>query len=174
MLQWTKDSIRQPLLLSNKNLCKDALKCFRIIQILMGDRPRPRNYNAMEHFQSLLDCGISKGQMRDEIYVQICRQLNNNPRRFDHGKKPVLLILTQRFVVKVSERVGKSFVSSVLLFLHQKIWNPIFMTLLNNIIQLKKTRWMSIVSMSLWSWNGSALEVLEAKCYLLLRLKELW
>ncbi|RCH92990.1 hypothetical protein CU097_006478 [Rhizopus azygosporus] len=80
MLQWTKDSIRQPLLLSNKNLCKDALKCFRIIQILMNDRPRPRNYNAMEHFQSLLDCGISKGQMRDEIYVQICRQLNKNPR----------------------------------------------------------------------------------------------
>ncbi|KAG1153045.1 hypothetical protein G6F37_000068 [Rhizopus arrhizus] len=80
MLQWTKDSIRQPLLISNKNKT-DALKCFKILQILMHDRPKPKNYDCMENFQYLLGCGITKGQMRDEIYVQICRQLNNNPKR---------------------------------------------------------------------------------------------
>jgi hypothetical protein len=80
LLCWTKDSIKQPLLLSNKNLTKDALKCFKILQMLMHDRPRSRTFHTMEAFQSLLCCGISKGQMRDEIYVQICRQLNKNPR----------------------------------------------------------------------------------------------
>lgn len=80
MLQWTKDSIRQPLLISNKNKT-DALKCFKILQILMHDRPKPKNYDCMENFQYLLGCGITKGQMRDEIHVQICRQLNNNPKR---------------------------------------------------------------------------------------------
>lgn len=81
LLCWTKDSIKQPLLTSNKTLfSKDALKCFKIIQMLMNDRQRPRTFNYIESFQSLLSCGITKGQMRDEIYVQICRQLNKNPK----------------------------------------------------------------------------------------------
>lgn len=79
LLSWTRDSIKQPLLLSNKNY-KDALKCFKILQLLMHDRQRPKSFNSMESFQALLSCGISKGQMRDEIYVQVCRQLNKNPR----------------------------------------------------------------------------------------------
>lgn len=79
LLSWTKDSIKQPLLLSNKNY-KDALKSFKTLQLLMHDRQRPRQFNSIETFQSLLNCGITKGQMRDEIYVQICRQLNRNPR----------------------------------------------------------------------------------------------
>lgn len=81
LLCWTKDSIKQPLLTSNKTLfSKDALKCFKILQMLMSDRPRPRTFNYIESFQTLLSCGITKGQMRDEIYVQICRQLNKNPK----------------------------------------------------------------------------------------------
>jgi hypothetical protein len=80
MLKWTKDSINQPLLLSNKQFTKEALRCFKSIQILMGDRPKPRNFNDIEALQTLLECGITKGPLRDEIYVQICRQLNKNPK----------------------------------------------------------------------------------------------
>ncbi|KAI9316473.1 hypothetical protein BX666DRAFT_1951155 [Dichotomocladium elegans] len=80
MLQWTKDSLKQPLIMLNKDLYKDALKCFKIIQTIMGDRPRPRHSNEIEEYQTLLNCGITKGQMRDEIYVQICKQLHNNLR----------------------------------------------------------------------------------------------
>jgi hypothetical protein len=79
LLRWTKDSIKQPLLLNN-NSKKEALKCFKTLQLLMNDRQRPRQFNFITSFQSLLNCGITQGQMRDEIYVQICRQLNKNPR----------------------------------------------------------------------------------------------
>lgn len=79
MLKWTKDSIKQPLIMLNRELYKDALKCFKLIQMVMGDRTRPRNWNEIEDLQTILTCGITKGQMRDEIYVQTCKQLHDNP-----------------------------------------------------------------------------------------------
>ncbi|CAO3650986.1 unnamed protein product [Mucor hiemalis] len=79
MLKWTKDSIKQPLIMLNKDLNKDALKCFKLIQMVMGDRTRPRHSNEIEDIQTILTCGITKGQMRDEIYVQTCKQLHDNP-----------------------------------------------------------------------------------------------
>lgn len=63
----------------NKDLYKDALKCFKLIQTIMGDRPRSRHSNEIEDIQFILTCGITKGQMRDEIYVQVCKQLQDNP-----------------------------------------------------------------------------------------------
>ncbi|CAO3618905.1 unnamed protein product [Mucor fragilis] len=79
MLKWTKESIKQPLIMMNKELYKDAYKCFKMIQMVMGDRPRPRYTNDIEDIQAILTCGITKGQMRDEIYVQVCKQLHDNP-----------------------------------------------------------------------------------------------
>ncbi|ORZ15334.1 hypothetical protein BCR42DRAFT_416883 [Absidia repens] len=79
MLQWTKDSIKKPLIMMNNELYKDVLKCFKMIQMIMGDRSRPRNTNDIEDYQQILNFGILKGQMRDEIYVQVCKQLHNNP-----------------------------------------------------------------------------------------------
>ncbi|KAI8388521.1 uncharacterized protein BYT42DRAFT_237779 [Radiomyces spectabilis] len=79
MLQWTKDSLKQPLIMLNKGLCKEVLKCFKLIQIIMGDRSRPRHSSEVDEIQTILNYGISKGQMRDEIYVQVCKQLHHNP-----------------------------------------------------------------------------------------------
>ncbi|GAA5817066.1 hypothetical protein MFLAVUS_010603 [Mucor flavus] len=79
MLKWTRDSIKQPLIMLNKDLYKDALRCFKMIQMVMGDRQRPRHWNEIDDLQTVLTCGITKGQMRDEIYVQICKQLHDNP-----------------------------------------------------------------------------------------------
>ncbi|ORZ22041.1 hypothetical protein BCR42DRAFT_405365 [Absidia repens] len=59
MLQWTKDSIKKPLIMMNNEL--------------------PRNTNDIDDYQHILNFGILKGQMRDEIYVQVCKQLHNNP-----------------------------------------------------------------------------------------------
>ncbi|CDS12396.1 hypothetical protein LRAMOSA04590 [Lichtheimia ramosa] len=79
MLQWTRDGIKQPLMMLNRDLHKDALKCFKTIQTIMGDRPRHRQSSEIDEYQYILSCGISKGQMRDEIYVQLCKQLHKNP-----------------------------------------------------------------------------------------------
>lgn len=82
----------------NKDLYKDALKCFKLIQTIMGDRPRSRHSNEIEDIQFILTCGITKGQMRDEIYVQVCKQLQDNPNG-DSVRKgwEILCILTVTF-----------------------------------------------------------------------------
>ncbi|KAI8973225.1 hypothetical protein BDF20DRAFT_837192 [Mycotypha africana] len=80
MLKWSKTSIKQPLIMINKDLNKDALKCFKLIQVIMGDRTKSRHSDRIEDIQHVLECGILKGQMRDEIYVQICKQLQDNPK----------------------------------------------------------------------------------------------
>ncbi|GAB5593534.1 hypothetical protein Unana1_08434 [Umbelopsis nana] len=98
MLQWTKDSIKQPLMMLNKDLYKDALKCFKLMQMIMGDRSRPRNTSANEDLQWICNCGITQGQMRDEIYVQVCKQLNNNPNSWSVLKGwEILCVITITF-----------------------------------------------------------------------------
>jgi len=65
----------------NSAIQKDAIRCFKVIQRIMGDRSKGRNgpANVLEDIQWLLDRGILHGELRDEIYVQICKQLNDNP-----------------------------------------------------------------------------------------------
>ncbi|CAG8836101.1 19855_t:CDS:2, partial [Racocetra persica] len=66
------DAIKQPLMVLNPNIQKEAIKCFKTIQRIMGDRSKSRSSsNVLENIQWLLDCGILHGELRDEIYVQI-------------------------------------------------------------------------------------------------------
>ncbi|KXS12662.1 hypothetical protein M427DRAFT_502256 [Gonapodya prolifera JEL478] len=83
MLEWSKDTMKSPLLILNKSVHKDAMKSFKSVQQVMGDRGgKPLDAAAtVEEMQRLLEMGINKGVLRDEILVQVCKQLTRNPHK---------------------------------------------------------------------------------------------
>ncbi|XP_071444047.1 rho GTPase-activating protein 39 [Hetaerina americana] len=82
MLSWSKDPIRKPMLvLEDKNLKKEACEVFKLVQIYMGDRKAKPGMTLNSVALELCSKAYSQPRLRDELYVQICRQTTENPRR---------------------------------------------------------------------------------------------
>ncbi|XP_048485006.1 rho GTPase-activating protein 39 [Plutella xylostella] len=83
MLSWTSSSISAPMVGADwdKQHKKDATNLFRLVQIYMGDRKARPGMTLNSVAQDILHATYSNEKLRDELYVQLCRQTTENPLR---------------------------------------------------------------------------------------------
>ena len=82
MLSWSKDAIRKPMLpLDDKTLKREACDLFKLVQIYMGDRKCKPGMTSNSVALELSNHGWNKPLLRDELYLHICRQTTENPRK---------------------------------------------------------------------------------------------
>ena len=79
ILSHTKESIRKPLTcVTDKALKKEAIEIFRLIQIYMGERRAKAGMTINSVAAEITGRGFVRVALRDEIYVQLCKQTTEN------------------------------------------------------------------------------------------------
>ena len=79
ILTWKRTCIKKALLKQNRQLDKEAIQAFRNVMSYMGDRSssKPPIDHAKKMIRNLM---ISPSGLRDEVYMQIAKQTNKNPK----------------------------------------------------------------------------------------------
>ncbi|XP_045112239.1 serine-rich adhesin for platelets-like isoform X25 [Portunus trituberculatus] len=82
MISWTKDLIRKPMLATlDKSLKNQACDLFRLVQIYMSDRKPKPGMTLNSVGLDLVSTCFNTEDLRDELFVQICRQTTENHKR---------------------------------------------------------------------------------------------
>jgi len=76
-----QNMISKPMIrTADKLVKKEATEVFRLIQSYMGDRKAKSAPNCVA--LEIISKGWSIVELRDEIYMQLCRQTSDNPREY--------------------------------------------------------------------------------------------
>ncbi|KAB7507875.1 Rho GTPase-activating protein 39 [Armadillidium nasatum] len=79
MISWTKEPIRKPMLATlDKTLKSQACEMFKLVQIYMSDRKPKPDMTLNSVGLDIVTLAFNNSGMRDELYVQICRQTTEN------------------------------------------------------------------------------------------------
>ncbi|XP_041422639.1 rho GTPase-activating protein 39 isoform X3 [Xenopus laevis] len=77
MLSWSSESIKKPMIMtSDRNVKKEACEIFKLIQMYMGDRRSKSDQLSVG--LEIATKGWSMQGLRDELYIQLCRQTTEN------------------------------------------------------------------------------------------------
>lgn len=83
MLSWTGEAITKPMLSLARDKAgkKMAIEQFKLVQIYMGDRKARVGMSLNSVALDIIQQGVANSWVRDELYVQLCRQTTENPKR---------------------------------------------------------------------------------------------
>jgi Rho GTPase-activating protein 39 len=83
MLSWTGEAITKPMLSLARDKAgkKMAIETFKLVQIYMGDRKARIGMSLNSVAMDIIQQGVANPWLRDELYVQLCRQTTENPKR---------------------------------------------------------------------------------------------
>ncbi|OQV12646.1 Rho GTPase-activating protein 39 [Hypsibius exemplaris] len=79
LLSWSKDAISKPLIMTADKLAKkESCSMFRLVQMYMSDRKPKENKSQDEIALELTRMAWQKASLRDELFIQICKQTTEN------------------------------------------------------------------------------------------------
>lgn len=83
MLSWTGETIDKPMLSLAKDKAgkKMATEQFKLVQIYMGDRKARFGMTLNSVAMDIINQCVANPWLRDELYLQLCRQTTENPKR---------------------------------------------------------------------------------------------